>query len=78
MKMEFDVQYEDGFSEKIIIEKPSGAHPSSFEAMVEGILQAEKHGKKVSNINGLSRVEVLKEYACLTKPIPDKYILLYE
>lgn len=44
------VHYADGSSGILEFEKPPGAHPDSIAAIAEGILVAEKNGKRVERI----------------------------
>lgn len=55
MKLQLTTYYEDGSSEITEIEKPAGAHPDSMMVIAEGLLAAEKSGKKVSRI-GRSKI----------------------
>lgn len=55
MKMQLTVYYDGGSSGIIEFEKPAGAHPDSINAIAEGLLVAEKTGKRVSKI-GRSKV----------------------
>ncbi|MSU55386.1 MAG: hypothetical protein EXS46_02485 [Candidatus Taylorbacteria bacterium] len=53
MKLGLTTYYEDGSSGITKIKKPAGAHPDSIMVIAEGILAAEKTGKRVSKIGRL-------------------------
>lgn len=55
MKLQLTTYFEDGSSGMTEIEKPAGAHPDSIMVIAEGLLEAEKTGKRVSRI-GRSKV----------------------
>jgi hypothetical protein len=55
MKVSLTVYYTDGSSGITEFEKPPGHHPTSLGVMAEGLLEAEKGGKKVLKI-GTSKV----------------------
>lgn len=50
MKVKLTVYYEDGSSGIIEIDKPAGAHPDSIVTAAEGLLVAERSGKRVTKI----------------------------
>jgi hypothetical protein len=55
MKIGLTTYYEDGTSGITEIERPAGAHPDSIMVIAEGLLAAEKQGKRVARI-GRSKV----------------------
>lgn len=58
MEVQYTTYFEDGTSGITKLEKPPGAHPDSLLALIEGLLVAEKTGKKVLRI-GRSKVNAL-------------------
>jgi uncharacterized protein YbbC (DUF1343 family) len=50
MKLQLATYFDDDTSGITEIEKPPGAHPDSILVVAEGLLEAEKFGKRVSRI----------------------------
>lgn len=55
MKIQLTTHFEDGTSGITEFEKPPGTRPDSIVVIAEGLLEAEKTGKKVARI-GRSKV----------------------